>query len=65
MSPLATPTYMAILAVDPLPGQGIFHLPLPAAMEIVDRLLGGPGNAGAHPDRPMTEIEVGVLRGLL
>lgn len=64
VSPLPTPTYMAILNVDPLPGQGIFHLPLPAAMEIVDRLLGGPGN-GSRPNRPMTEIEIGVLRGLL
>ena len=64
ITPLRNPTYLAILAVDPLPGQGIFHLPLPAAMEIVDRLLGGPGG-GDHPERPMTEIEVGVLRGLL
>lgn len=64
ISPLPTPTYLAILEVEPLPGQGIFHLPLPAAMEIVDRLLGGPGGGG-HPDRPMTEIEIGVLRGLL
>lgn len=64
VSPMPSPTYMAILEVDPLPGLGIFHLPLPAAMEIVDRLLGGPGN-GAHPDRPMSEIEIGVLRGLL
>jgi flagellar motor switch protein FliM len=64
VSPLPTPTSMTILAVDPLPGHGILHLPLPAAMEIVDRLLGGPGGE-SHPDRPMTEIEIGVLRGLL
>lgn len=64
VSPLPTPTYMAILNVDPLPGQGIFHLPQAAAMEIIDRLLGGQGN-GTHPNRPMTEIENGVLRGLL
>ncbi len=64
VSPLPSPTFMAILAVDPLPGQGIFHLPLHAAMEIVDRLLGGPGG-NTHPDRPLTEIEIGVLRGLL
>ncbi len=64
ISPLPSPTFLSILEVDPLPGQGIFHLPLTAAMEIVDRLLGGPGG-GAHPDRPMTEIEIGVMRGLL
>lgn len=64
ISPMPNPTYLAILEVDPLPGQGIFHLPLPAAMEIVDRLLGGPGGNN-HPDRPLTEIEIGVLRGML
>ncbi len=64
VSPMPSPTFMAILAVDPLPGSGVLHLPLGAAMELVDRLLGGPGG-GAHPDRSMTEIEIGVLRGLL
>lgn len=64
VSPLPSPTSMTILSVDPLPGHGILHLPLPAAMEIVDRLLGGPGGE-THPNRPMTEIEIGVLRGLL
>jgi flagellar motor switch protein FliM len=64
VSPMPSPTFIAILSVEPLPGHGILHLPLPAAMEIVDRLLGGPGG-GSHPTRPLTEIEIGVLRGLL
>lgn len=64
ISPMPNPTYLAILEVDPLPGQGIFHMPLPAAMEIVDRLLGGSGGGG-HPERALSEIEIGVLRGLL
>ena len=64
ISPMSNPTYLAILEVQPLPGQGIFHLPLAAAMEIVERLLGGPGG-GEHPQRPLTEIEIGLLRGLL
>jgi flagellar motor switch protein FliM len=64
VSELANPSFIAILTVEPLPGQGILYLPLDAAMEVVDRLLGGPGGE-AHPDRPMTEIEIGVLRGLL
>lgn len=64
VSPMPNPTFIAILGVDPLPGHGILHLPLPAAMEVVDRLLGGPGGGG-HPQRPLSEIEIGVLRGLL
>ena len=61
---LENPTSLTILAVDPLPGSAMFHLPQQASLEIVDRLLGGPGGE-LHPQRPLTEIEVGVLRGLL
>lgn len=64
VSPLPSPTSITLLSVEPLPGHGILHLPLAAAMEIVDRLLGGPGGE-EHPERPMTEIEIGVLRNLL
>jgi flagellar motor switch protein FliM len=64
VSPMPSPTSISILTVDPLPGKGILHLPQQAAMEVVDRLLGGPGG-DRHPTRPLTEIELGVLRGLL
>ena len=57
------PTYLAILSMDPLPGAGILHLPLSVAMAAVDRLLGGSG-AGAYPNRPLTDIESGLVRGL-
>ena len=57
------PTYLAILSLDPLPGAGILHLPLSVAMAAVDRLLGGSG-AGSYPNRPLTDIESGLVRGL-
>jgi flagellar motor switch protein FliM len=57
------PTYLAILSMDPLPGAGILHLPLHVAMSAVDRLLGGSG-AGSYPNRPLTDIESGLVRGL-
>ena len=57
------PTYLAILSMDPLPGAGILHLPLSVAMAAVDRLLGGSG-AGTYPNRPLTDIESGLVRGL-
>ncbi len=57
------PSYLAILSLDPLPGAGILHLPLPVAMAAIDRLLGGSG-AGSYPRRPLTDIESGLVRGL-
>jgi flagellar motor switch protein FliM len=57
------PAYLAILSLDPLPGAGILHLPLPVAMAAVDRLLGGSGS-GVYPNRPLTDIESGLVRGL-
>ncbi|HVM20455.1 MAG TPA: flagellar motor switch protein FliM [Egibacteraceae bacterium] len=57
------PTYLAIVSMEPLPGAGILHIPLPLAMGAVDRLLGGSG-AGTYPNRPLTDIESGLLRGL-
>ena len=57
------PAYLAILSLDPLPGAGILHLPLPVAMATVDRLLGGSGS-GIYPNRPLTDIESGLVRGI-
>ena len=57
------PAYLAILSLDPLPGAGILHLPLPVAMAAVDRLLGGSGS-GVYPNRPLSDIESGLVRGL-
>lgn len=57
------PAYLALLSLDPLPGAGILHLPLPVAMGAVDRLLGGSG-AGVYPNRPLSDIESGLVRGL-
>ena len=57
------PAYLAILSMDPLPGAGILHIPLQLAMATVDRLLGGSGS-GAYPNRPLSDIESGLVRGL-
>ncbi|WP_336250259.1 flagellar motor switch protein FliM [Stomatohabitans albus] len=64
ISVLPNPTFLGILAVDPLPGRGMLHLPQDCAMNVVDRLLGGQG-LPTNASRPMSEIEVNVLRGLL
>ncbi len=61
---LSNPTVMNLLSVEPLPGAGVLELPLGNAMIMVEHLLGGHGGA-AQPERPLSEIEMSLLRGLL
>lgn len=58
------PSHLSIISIEPLPGVAIFQLPLSTAMTIVDLMLGGHG-AGAGPDRPLTEIERGLVRAVI
>ncbi|WP_246004964.1 flagellar motor switch protein FliM [Nocardioides marmorisolisilvae] len=57
-------TYLTMFAADPMPGLGVLEIPLTATMSCVDHMLGGPGNAD-QPQRPLTEIESGVIGGLI
>jgi len=61
---IPNPSYLAILALRPLVGSAILHLPLPVVMASVDRLVGGPGSA-RQPRRAITEIEASLLRSFL
>ncbi|GAA2023259.1 flagellar motor switch protein FliM [Nocardioides kribbensis] len=61
---LAPTTYLTLFALDPVPGRGVLDLPLNAVMSCVDHMLGGPGQAD-QPQRPLTEIESGVIAGLV
>jgi flagellar motor switch protein FliM len=58
------PTFLAALALEPLPGSSLLHVPLDVVMAMVDRFLGGTGE-GEMPERPLTEIEAGLVRNLL
>lgn len=58
------PSYLAVLSMAPLQGPSLFHIPLPLVMTAVDRLLGGTGT-GTIPVRPLTDIEDGLVRGLI
>lgn len=61
---LQNPTVMHVLSVEPLVGAGVLEFPLAHAMMSVDHLLGGQG--GQHqPERPLTDIESVLLRGLV
>ena len=57
-------TYLTMFSADPMPGLGVLEIPLTATMSCVDHMLGGPGHA-EQPQRPLTEIESGVIGGLI
>jgi flagellar motor switch protein FliM len=60
---LANPTVIATVSIDPLPGTVLLEMSSSAVMTAIDHLLGGPG--GPQPERPLTEVEMPLLRGML
>jgi flagellar motor switch protein FliM len=60
---LANPTVLAVVALDPLPGTVLVEVSSSVVMTAIDHMLGGPG--GPQPQRPLTEVEMPLLRGLL
>lgn len=61
---LGPSTYLTLFSADPMPGTGVLEIPLFATMSCIDHMLGGPGS-DEQPDRPLTEIEGGVISGLV
>jgi flagellar motor switch protein FliM len=59
------PTYLSVLSVSPLPGVALFQLPLEIGFAMVDMLLGGHGGEGTDQGRPLSDIEVTLLRDLM
>jgi flagellar motor switch protein FliM len=60
---LSSPTCMTIVALEPLPGRAVLEFSMSSAMAVIDHLLGGPG--GPQPQRPLSEIELTLLRGFV
>jgi flagellar motor switch protein FliM len=58
------PSLLALLHFEPLPGTGVFQLPMGIVMSVVDRLLGGQGGPN-QPNRALSDIEIGIVRQLL
>jgi flagellar motor switch protein FliM len=56
----SNPSHLTLFKIEPLRGVSILEIPPPLGLSIVDRLMGGPGNA---PDsaREMSEIENALL----
>jgi flagellar motor switch protein FliM len=63
VSSLENPTVIAMVSIDPLTGTVLMEISSSAAMAAIDHMLGGPG--GPQPERPLTEVEMPLLRGLL
>lgn len=57
---LTQPTHLSLFKVEPLRGVGLLEITPALALCLLDRLMGGPGAAGA-PARELTEIEVALL----
>lgn len=60
---LPNPTVIAIVALDPLPGTVLMEMSSSAVMTAIDHMLGGPG--GPQPERPLTDVEMPLLRNLV
>lgn len=61
---LEVPSLSTVLSAEPLAKGGIFNVSTNGAMLCIDHLLGGTGT-GPQPKRPLTQIESGILRGLM
>jgi len=61
---LANPNLLTLLSLSPMPGAAIFQLPLEVAFCATELLLGGAGR-GEHPTRPLTDLELQLIRNLI
>jgi flagellar motor switch protein FliM len=61
---LANPNLLTLLSLEPLIGAAIFQLPLEIAFCAVELMMGG-GAIEEHPSRPLTELELQLIRGIL
>jgi flagellar motor switch protein FliM len=60
---LTNPTRIATVNLEPVGGLTLMEISQPTVMTCLDHMLGGPG--GPQPERPLTDLEMPLLRGLL
>jgi flagellar motor switch protein FliM len=60
---LSNPTVISVVTLDPLRGTVLMEMSTSAVMTAIDHMLGGPG--GPQPERPLTDVEMPLLRGLV
>jgi flagellar motor switch protein FliM len=59
------PGILAAFAADPLSGSALLEVDPDVAYPMIDRMLGGAGEAGQRLNRPLTEIETTVIQRVL
>jgi flagellar motor switch protein FliM len=57
---LPNPTHITLFKTEPLKGVGLLIIPPQLGLTLVDRLLGGPGQAAAE-SHDLTEIEIALI----
>ena len=61
---LPNPNLLTMLSLAPLSGAAILQIPLEIAYCTVEMLMGGSGD-GNQPERPLTDLELGLMRGII
>lgn len=61
---LPNPTVLTLLSLPPLVGSAMLQIPLRVGFAATELLLGGSG-AASQPDRPMTDLELSLMRGII
>ncbi len=56
-------TLISVINLEPIGGNTLLEIAQSTVMSFLDHMLGGPG--GPQPERPLTDIETPLLRGLL
>lgn len=56
-------THLTVFSVEPVQQPALLQMPLAVVMSCVDHLLGGPGT-DEQPERPLTDLEGVVVKGL-
>lgn len=62
---IANPAILGIVDFEPLDGQIIIDVSSDIAFTMIERVLGGAGGSGISENRPLTEIEMTLLRNIL
>lgn len=62
---IPTPTTLAVINMDPLPGNAVLEIDPTISFCMIDRLFGGRGAIAGNKNRDLTDIEQEVMEGVI